>query len=55
MRALFQAPYYKGLTVEAALNKWAPPVENATNIYIDNVCAWVPCQPSDIIDGLVVL
>jgi hypothetical protein len=24
MRALFQAPGYKGLTVEAALNRWPP-------------------------------
>ena len=55
MRALFQAPAYKGLTVEAALNKWAPPVENATNIYIEHVCEWVPCLPTDIIDDLVVL
>jgi hypothetical protein len=55
MRALFQAPAYKGLTVEAALNKWAPPVENATSIYIEHVCEWVPCQPTDLIDPLVVL
>lgn len=55
MRALFQAPSYKGLTVEAALNRWAPPVENQTNIYIKNVCDWVGCLPSHIIDDLVTL
>lgn len=53
MKALFQAPSYKGLTVEAALMRWAPPVENQTNHYIIAVCGWVPCQPTDIIDSLV--
>lgn len=55
MRALFQAPSYKGKTVEEALNRWAPPAENATNIYIEHVCNWVGCKPTDIIDELVVL
>lgn len=53
MRALFQAPGYKGLTVEAALNRWAPPVENQTNAYIKNVCEWAGCQPTDVIDNLL--
>ena len=53
MKALFGFPLYKGLTVEAALNKWAPPVENQTNIYVEHVCEWVGCQPTDIIDPLV--
>lgn len=53
MRHLFGFPIYKGLTVAAALNKWAPPVENATNSYIGNVCKWVGCKPTDIIDGLL--
>ncbi len=55
MRSLFQAPAYKGHTVSEALNTWAPPIENATNIYIEHVCEWVECQPTDIIDDLVVL
>lgn len=53
MKALFQAPSYKGLTVEAALNRWAPPVENQTNAYIKNVCEWAGCQPTDVIDNLL--
>jgi len=53
MRALFEAPSYKGLTVAAALNRWAPPVENNTNHYISSVCGWVGCKPTDIIDNLV--
>lgn len=55
MRALFQAPSYKGLTVEAALNRWAPPVENNVSAYLANVCEWAGCQPTDIIDDLVTL
>jgi hypothetical protein len=53
MRALLGTPTYKGKTVAAALNIWAPPVENATNGYIANVCAWVPCKATDVIDGLL--
>jgi hypothetical protein len=53
MRALLRTPRYKGRTVAEALNIWAPPVENATDSYIANVCAWVPCHPGDVIDGLL--
>jgi hypothetical protein len=53
MKALFQGPAYKGLTVAEALNKWAPGLENDTQKYIQNVCSWVPCQPTDVIDGLL--
>ena len=53
MRALLQAPSYAGLTVAAALNKWAPPVENNVNAYLANVCSWCGCQPTDIIDTLL--
>lgn len=47
MKALFQADEYKNLTVRQALNKWAPPVENQTNVYITNVCKWVGCTPNE--------
>lgn len=53
MKLLFQAPSYKGLTVAAALNRWAPPVENATSHYIQSVCSWSGCKSTDIIDGLL--
>ena len=53
MKALFEAQAYKGLTVAEALNKWAPPVENQTNVYIENVCKWAGIQPTDAIDGLL--
>lgn len=53
MRALFQAPTYKGLTVEQALNRYAPPAENETNRYIAAVCKVVGCEPTDVIDVLL--
>ena len=52
MRALL-VKHYSGLTLEQALNKYAPPAENNTNVYLENVCKWVGCNPTDIIDGLL--
>lgn len=48
MRALLQSAYV-GLTVEAALNKWAPPCENQTNVYVDRVCEWTGLTPSTVL------
>jgi hypothetical protein len=48
MRALLQDDY-AGLTVAAALNKWAPPAENQTNAYIANVCAWTGLTPDTVL------
>lgn len=45
--------HYKGLTLQQALDKYAPPVENETNIYLQHVCAWAECQPTDLIDNLL--
>lgn len=49
MQALFLAPAYRGLTVEQALNKWAPPVENQTTRYVANVCAWTGLTPATVL------
>ena len=48
MAALFSCSTYSGLTVAQALNKWAPPFENQTNKYIENVCKWVPGLTPDM-------
>ena len=48
MRALLSSAYL-GLSVAAALNKWAPPVENKTNVYIENVCDWTGNNPDTIL------
>lgn len=53
MKALLSGPSYEGMTVEEALNKWAPPVENDVSAYLENVCKWVGCQPSDLIGPLL--
>ena len=42
--------HYRGLTIRAALNKYAPPVENATDIYLEHVCEWANVHPDDLID-----
>lgn len=49
MAALLQI-HYQGLTIRAALNKYAPPVENATDIYLQHVCEWAGVHPDDLID-----
>ncbi|HEY0264212.1 MAG TPA: hypothetical protein VGC07_06795 [Granulicella sp.] len=53
MKALFQSSGYKGLTIAQALNRWAPPVENQTNLYIVNVCKWTGLTPDTVIDGIL--
>lgn len=52
MRALLLSAY-SGMTVEAALNKYAPPVENQTSVYLAHVCQWANVQPTDIIDQVL--
>jgi hypothetical protein len=49
MRALFQSAY-QGLTVAEAIAKWAPPTENDTQSYVNNVCTWTGLTPDTIID-----
>jgi len=49
MRALLNGKEYLGLTLSAALNKWAPSVENQTNIYIEHVCAWTDLMRDTIL------
>jgi len=48
LRALL-AQHYIGLTVTAALNKYAPPVENNTNRYVGCVCEWTGLTPETIL------
>lgn len=47
--AALLASAYCGMTIEDALNKYAPPVENNTNVYLSNVCGWTGLAPTDII------
>ncbi len=48
MRALL-TKHYLGLTIEEALNKWAPPVENNVSAYLSNVLKWTGMQSTDVL------
>lgn len=48
MRALL-ASAYQGQTIGFALNHYAPPGENQTNVYLKNICEWSGLKPTDII------
>jgi hypothetical protein len=50
MRALLLSAY-RGLTIQQALNKYAPPVENDTNTYLEHVCEWANLNPCEMIDS----
>ena len=40
---------YMGLTVEKALSKWAPPVENNVSAYLKNVTKWTGLTADSIL------
>jgi hypothetical protein len=48
MRALL-TEHYLGLTVAAALCKWAPPIENNVSAYQANVCLWTGLTPETVL------
>ena len=41
--------HYLGMTIAAAFNKYAPPVENNTNAYTEFVCKETDLQPEDVL------
>lgn len=41
--------HYAGMTVQAALNRYAPPVENDAQTYLNNVCEWTGLTPGTIL------
>lgn len=46
---LLSGPRYYGLTIEEAINKYAPPSENNTTNYVEFVCSKVGCKPTDTV------
>lgn len=40
---------YMGATIEQAINRFAPPVENETSAYVQNVCKWTGLTPTTIL------
>ena len=43
-------PKYKGKSLLNLITAWAPPSENNTNAYLQNVCRWTGLTPDTIID-----
>lgn len=52
MKALLQEKY-GGMTLQQALDIYAPPIENNDNLYLKDVCQFVGCKPTDNIDVLL--
>ena len=50
MKALFQAPHYRGLTIREAIERYAPSNENDTDKYVACVCHWTGLNETDVID-----
>jgi hypothetical protein len=50
---LLAGPHYSNLTVEQAINRYAPPSENNTTNYIEFVCHNVGCQPTDLVSQVL--
>lgn len=50
---LLKSPSYINLTVEQAINRYAPPSENNTVNYVNVVCGWVGCTPQTPIKELI--
>lgn len=53
LRALLAA-HYLGMSVRAAIEKYAPATENDTEAYVCNVCEWTGLRPYTIIDAAVI-
>ena len=45
LNALLSGPAYSGLTIQEAVNKYAPPVENDVNQYVALVTKWTGLDP----------
>lgn len=51
--ALLRGPLYWSLTIEAAVNRYAPPNENNTVNYVSAVCKWSGCTPDQLVSEVV--
>jgi hypothetical protein len=40
---------YSNLTITQLVSKYAPAVENDDNIYVQNMCKWIPAKPTDLV------
>lgn len=49
LHALLSGPSYSHLTIEEAINRYAPPSENQTQNYVEFVCHHVGCLPTQTV------
>jgi hypothetical protein len=49
LRKLLNSKSYLGLTVNQAINKYAPSTENNVHAYIENICAWTGLMPDTVL------
>lgn len=49
LSALLLGPHYRDLTIEQAINRYAPASENDTTNYVTQVCGWVGCKPDETV------
>lgn len=50
---LLSGPDYRMLTIQQAIEKYAPANENDTESYVRNVCAWSECTPDDVVSEVL--
>lgn len=48
LNALLNSSAYANLTLEEVINKYAPPVENNTALYVSAIAFWTGIQPNQI-------
>jgi len=53
LHALLTTTGYYTLTIEQAINKYAPPSENNTTNYVQFVCEKVGCKPTDTVQEVL--
>ena len=51
LEALLKSPLYVGLTLEEAINRFAPPSENETHVYVQFVTRWTGRQATDVLEA----
>ena len=51
MSSLLEAAYI-GKTLYQAIYKWAPPIENNTQQYVNNVCKWTGLSPDTVLESV---
>lgn len=53
LEALLKSAAYFKLTIQQAIEHYAPASENDTTKYIENVCAWTGAKPTDLVEHFV--